>query len=215
MKDRNVHRQIAPGEFIYFNSYSTKDKTGYQFSYEKFEDKKLVFKVISNRILWDSTSSKWKLENYFIRNIDSTGESIRKGYRMDTTFAFHPKEFSRRIRFIQAMDNGELDDYIKKERLRGSENIPFYLVERHKRGSYPFATFILTIIGVSVASRKVRGGIGMQIGLGLFLSFTYILFMQVTTTFATNGNVPALIAVWIPNIVFTVIALFLLRNAPK
>src|SRR4029078_5810841 len=109
----------------------------------------------------------------------------------------------------------ELQAYIKDKRMRGEEGIQFDEVELHRRSSFPFATFILTLIGVSLSSRKVRGGIGIQIGGGILLSFTYIMFIQVSTTFATNGNMPAVIAVWIPNIVFAVIALWLFRSAPK
>jgi lipopolysaccharide export system permease protein len=132
---------------------------------------------------------------------------------MDTTLKFHPSEFNRRTNFIETMDTPELNRYIDQEIMRGSEEVPFYLVEKHKRISYPFATFILTIIGVSLSSRKVRGGIGVQIGAGILLSFTYILFMQVSQTLATNGGMPAWLAVWTPNIVFSVIALVLYRKA--
>lgn len=142
-------------------------------------------------------------------------ETIGSGYRMDTVFAFHPSEFSRRTNFIETMDTPELNAYIKQEMLRGSEEVPFYLVEKYRRTSLPFSTFILTIIGVSLSSRKVRGGIGIQIGAGILLSFTYIMFMQVSQTFATNGNLPAWLAVWIPNIVYSIIALFLLRKAAE
>jgi lipopolysaccharide export system permease protein len=113
------------------------------------------------------------------------------------------------------MDTGELNKFIKQEQSRGSEEVPFYLVEKYRRTSFPFATFILTIIGVSLSSRKVRGGIGVQIGAGILLSFTYIMFMQVSQTFATNGNMPAILAVWIPNIFFSIIAAYLLRSAMK
>ncbi len=214
-KNRHVHRQISPGQFIYFESYNNIDKVGYQFSFEKFDKGKLVYKLLSERILWDSIRSRWTVENYFIRQINGEQESIRSGYRMDTIFAFHPNEFSKRVDYIETMDTPTLNDYIEKERLRGSENIPYYLVERYRRTSFPFATFVLTLIGVSLSSRKVRGGIGMQIGIGILLSFTYIMFMQVSTTFATNGDMPPLLAVWIPNFIFLGIAAFFLRKAMK
>ena len=210
--NRNVHKQISPGQYIYFESYNNIDKIGYQFSYEKFDKGKLVYKMLAERILWDSIHSKWTLENYFIRNVNGMHEEIKSGYRVDTTFSFHPAEFNRRIDYIETMDYSKLNAFIAQEQLRGSEEIVFYLIEKYKRTSYPFATFILTLIGVSLSSRKVRGGIGMQIGLGILLSFTYIMFMQISTTFATNGNTPALVAVWIPNIVYAVIAAILLLD---
>ncbi len=214
-KNRHVHRQIAPGQFIYLESFNNIDKIGYQFSFEKIEDNKVVFKILSERIYWDTLKNKWTLENYFTREINGLNEKIASGYRMDTIFAFYPDEFSRRTNFIETMDTPALNHYIKQETLRGSEEVPFYLVEKYKRLSYPFATFILTIIGVSLSSRKVRGGIGVQIGAGILLSFTYIMFMQVSQTFATNGNLPAWLAVWIPNIVYSIIAVYLLKKASE
>lgn len=214
-KNRHVHRQIAPGQFIYFESFNNIERIGYQFSYERMDQGKLVFKLLADRIMWDSVNHKWALENYFIRNIDGMHESIRSGYKMDTVFNFHPAEFNRRTNFIETMDTPELNRYIAQEMQRGSEEVPFYLVEKHRRISLPFSTFILTIIGVSLSSRKVRGGIGLQIGAGILLSFTYIMFMQISQTFATNGNLPAWLAVWIPNIMYSVIAIWLFRKAEQ
>ena len=214
-KNKHVHRQIAPGEFIYFESFNNIDKIGYQFSFEKFKDGKLTYKLLSDRVIWDSVKTKWTVESYFIRHIDGMNERVESGFQKDTVFAFTPDEFSRRSNYIETMDTGVLNDFIKQEQSRGSEEVPFYLVEKYRRTSFPFATFILTIIGVSLSSRKVRGGIGVQIGSGILLSFTYIMFMQVSQTFATNGNMPAILAVWIPNIFFSIIAAYLLRSAMK
>lgn len=212
-KNKHVHRQIKPGQFIYFESYNNFDKIGYQFSYERIENGSLNFKLLSERIFWDSLKNKWTIENYFTREINGMNEKIETGFRKDTSLAFYPAEFNRRDNFVETMDTPELNKYIDQEILRGSEEVPFYLVEKHRRFSYPFATFILTIMGVSLSSRKVRGGIGVQIGIGILLSFTYIMFMQISQTFATNGNLPAWLAVWIPNIFFTIIAIFLVRKA--
>lgn len=214
-RGRNIHRQIKPGEFVYFESYDNKANTGFMFSIEKFEGGKLVTKLMADRITWDSLTQKWSIENYTIRNINGMTEELKKGVRLDTILSIHPSEFNRRMNFIEAMDFSELNNYIKEEKQRGSEVIPFYEVEKYRRTSYPFATFILTLIGVAISSKKVRGGIGLQLGAGILLSFTYIMFMQVSTTFATNGNVPAVVAVWIPNLVYAFIAIYLLRKAPK
>ncbi len=215
LKSRNIHRQIYPGQFIYFESYNTIDKLGFRFSYERFEAGELVYKLKSERLVWDTTAIGWRAENYTIRQIDGMKETIRKGMRFDTTFSFTPEEFSRRENNIIAMDNYELNAFINDKKMRGAEGLQFDEVEKHRRIAYPFATFVLTLIGVALSSRKVRGGIGIQIGAGILLSFTYIMFMQVSTTFATNGNVPAVVAVWIPNLVYMVIAAYLIRNAPK
>ncbi|HMT30715.1 MAG TPA: LptF/LptG family permease [Bacteroidia bacterium] len=215
LKSRNIHRQIFPGQFIYFESYNTIDNIGFRFSFERFDKGELVYKLSSERLVWDTSDGHWRAENYMIREITGLTESTREGLHFDTTFSFTAEEFNRREIFIQAMDNKELNAHIDEKKMRGAEGLQFDEVEKYRRSSYPFATFILTLIGVSLSSRKVRGGIGIQIGVGILLSFTYILFMQVSTTFATNGNFPAMLAVWIPNIAYAGIAIILLRTAPK
>ena len=134
---------------------------------------------------------------------------------MDTVYPFHPKDFGQRLKIVEAMDYYQLNDFIATEEMRGSDYVDYFKVERAKRSSLPFAAFILTIIGVSLASRKVRGGIGMHIGLGLLLSFSYILFMQVSQTFAIEGNMSVGLAVWIPNILYLILGSWMLYKAPK
>lgn len=214
-KDRNLHRQISPGVFMFMESYNNVDNIGYRFSLEKIVDGKRTWFLNSDRIVWDSTASHWKIENYYLRSVDGFHERLSSGPRMDTVLSVKPGDFKRRLNIIEAMDTPALNRFIAEEELQGSENVSTYLVEKYRRIALPFSTFILMLIGVSLSSRKVRGGIGAQLGLGITISFSYILFMQVSNTFAINGSIPALIAVWIPNIIFAGIAAFLLRWAPK
>lgn len=214
-KDRNLHRQISPGVFMYMESYNNTENIGYRFSLEKIEDKKRVWFLTSDRIQWDTTSGKWRIENYFIRSIADFQESISSGKSIDTILPFAPKDFKRRLNIIEAMDNPALNKFIQEEKLSGSGNVNAYLVAKYRRIAVPFSTFILMLIGVSLSSRKVRGGIGAQLGLGITISFAFILFMQISDTFAINGGIPPLVAVWTPNVIFAGIALALLRNAPK
>jgi len=210
---KNLHRQIKPGEFIYFESYNNIDKEGYHFTYEIFKDKKLAYKLTAQKIKWDSTANQWRLENYLIRNIEPLHEKFKKGNNLDTTFSFVANDFGRRPNFIEGMDSFELKAHINRERQRGADDIHFAEVEYNQRFSFPYAMFVLTIIGVAIAYRKVRGGIGLQIVAGILLSFSYIMFMKVSTTMATNSNVPAQFAVWIPNIIYSVIALIMVKRA--
>jgi lipopolysaccharide export system permease protein len=214
-EDRNIHRQIAPGNFIYLESYNNMENTGFRFSLEKIENGKRTMFLNSERIQWDSTAQKWRILNYYIRHINGMREEIRSGAQLDTTLSLHPSNFKRRMNIVDAMDTPALERFIEEEKMEGSANVNTYLVEKYRRISIPVATFILTLIGVSLSSKKVRGGIGVQLGFGIGLSFTYILFMQVSNTFAINGIMPPFIAVWLPNIIFSLIALWLLRNAPK
>ncbi|MGB0918438.1 MAG: LptF/LptG family permease [Flavobacteriales bacterium] len=212
---RNQHYQVEPGTFIYFDSYSAERKTGYKFALEKFTDGVMTYKLISDHIVYDTTIKKWSVKKYYERTFDGVNETIREEAQLDTVFPFHPKDFGQRLKIIEAMDYWQLNEFIRTEEMRGSNYLDYFKVERAKRTSLPFAAFILTIIGVSLGSRKVRGGIGMHIGLGLLLSFSYILFMQVSQTFATEGGMPVGLAVWIPNIMYLVLGLVLLYRAPK
>ncbi len=212
---RNIHRQISPGVYIYMESYNNIEKVGYRFSLEKIEKGKLSYKLMGEVIRWDSIQSKWTINQFFSREIKGAMEKIKSGMRMDTSLAFTPQDFNVRINNIETMNNRELSEFIELEKLRGSENIDFYLVEKHRRTAVPFANFILTLIGVSLSSQKVRGGIGLRLGVGLALSFSFILLMQISTTFAINAGFSPLIAVWIPNIIFAALGIWLYRKAPK
>lgn len=214
-KDRDIHRQIHPGEYIYMSSYDASSNTGYKFTLEKFQDGALKSKLTSRYIRWDKEKKKWGIHDYFIRNIENEKESLESGRLKDTTLNFGPAEFSSRTNIVEAMNLPQLNHFIKEQTLRGDSNIEAYKIEKYKRIANPFSTFILTLIGVSLASRKIRGGMGLHLGLGLLISFTYILFMQISTVFATNGNMNPLLAVWLPNIMFSVVAIFIYRNAPK
>jgi lipopolysaccharide export system permease protein len=213
--DRDIHMQISPGTFVYLESYNASSASGYKFSMEHFENDKLTMKLSSERISWDSISGRWKIKNYYIRKIDGMNESLIKGKELDTLINMNPREFTFILDDVKTLDYWELRAFIEKEKLKGSENIKEYEVEKHKRMAFPFATLILTIIGVSISSRKVRGGIGMHLGMGIAITFTFIFFQQVSTVFATRGNLDPALAVWLPNIIFGVLALYLLKIAPK
>ena len=214
-RDINIHMQTSPGTFIYLESYNNVTDVGNKFSLEDFENNKLVYKLSSEQIIWDSISGKWRIKNYTIRMLDGFDEKIIKGKEMDTLLNLHPREFTLIIDDIKTMNFSELRAFIEKERLKGTKNIKDYEVEKHKRIAFPFATIVLTLIGVSLSSRKSRGGIGMHLGLGIGITFSFIFFLQVSTVFATRGNLSPGLSVWIPNIIFSILALFLLKIAPK
>lgn len=212
---RNIHKQVEPGTFVYMESFSNFNDMGFKFSMEKFNGNVLVSKLMADNIRWDSIANKWQISNYYIRNIDGTKETIKKGYRLDTLVKIDPKEFKRRDNFVEAMSIHELNEYINMLRLQGADNLNNFIIEREKRLAYPFSTFILTMIGVTLSTRKVRGGIGVHIGAGLTLSFAYILFMQFSSQFAISGELSPMLAAWIPNIIFIFVSLYLYWAAPK
>lgn len=214
-RDHNIHMQIEPGTFVYMETFNTETNVGYKFSMEHFKDKRLISKVNADRIIWDSITDKWKLKNYFIREFNGIDEVLFKGKQMDTIFNMQPNEFTMIRDDIKTLNYTELREYITKERLKGSANLQEFIIEKHNRIAFPFATIVLTLIGVSLSSRKVRGGIGVHLGFGIALTFSYILFMQISNVFATRGNLSPMIAAWIPNIIFGFIAIYLIRIAPK
>ena len=214
-KTKNFHRQIEPGIYVYLENYSTISQVGYNFALEKFDGNKLVSKLIADQIRWDTSTNKWSLRRYYQRDIDGLEETITKGNRKDTTINIHPSDFKQRLNIVETMSLKELDDFIEQQRMQGETNVKAFQIERHKRISFPFSTFILTLIGVAVSSRKIRGGIGLQIAIGVIISFTYILFVQFSTQFAIGGLLSVELAVWLPNILFIFVALLLFRLAPK
>jgi len=214
-KDKDFHRQIEPGVYIYLQSYSNVSKVGYQFTIEKFEEGKLVSKMFADQIRWDTTNNKWRARRYYIRTIDGLNETIEQGTSIDTTLAIHPDDFKMRLNIVETMSLKELDEFIKKQVMQGETNVTAYQIERHNRIAFPFSTFILTLIGVAVSSKKMRGGIGLQIAIGVVISFVYILFTQFSKQFAIGGLLPVMAAVWLPNIFFSIVAIFLMRMAPR
>ena len=213
---RNVQLEVDNGVIAYMERYEGYNKTAYRFSLDKFVDKKLVSHLTARSATYDTTSvHKWTLKNYTIRELNGMRETITKGERLDTIIAMEPQDFLITKGQQQTMTSAELDEYIAKQKKRGFANIKEFQIEYHQRIAMSFAAFILTVIGVSLSARKVKGGIGLYLGIGLALSFSYILFQTISSTFAVNGNTPPFIAVWIPNILYTFIAIYLYRKAPK
>ena len=213
---RNVHYQIAPGEFVYAESFSSWNNTAYRFTLEKIEDNQLVSKISAESAAYDTLKGSWKLKKYFIReyNNDLT-DRTRSGRQMDTVIALSPKDFYLTEKTVETLDYKELNELIDLQKMRGDANIKYALIEKNTRFALPFSAFILTIMGVALSSKKRRGGIGWNIGLGIGLAFTYILFLRFSQMFVHTGALPPAIALWLPNMVFTMIAVFLYRIAPK
>ena len=213
---RNVQVEVDNGVIAYMERYENYNKPAYRFSLDKFVDKKLVAHLTAKSATYDTTTvHKWTLKNYMIREMDGMKEKITKGDRLDSIIKMEPRDFLIMKGQQETMTSSELSDYIDRQKRRGFANIKEFEIEYHKRIAMSFASFILTIIGVSLSSRKVKGGMGLYLGVGLALSFSYILFQTVSATFAINGNASPFLAVWVPNIVYTFIAIYLYRKAPK
>jgi lipopolysaccharide export system permease protein len=212
----NIHRQVFKNIYVYMGSYNPLSQRGQNFTIEKFNDSgRLESKLSSASVVFDTASHKWSAINYYLREIKGNEEIITKGRKIDTALTIKPGDFSRDPEFVGTMTYRELDDYINLLQLQGSDELKLFLIEKHRRFANPFAVFILTLIGVSLSSKKIRGGIGMNIGIGLMLSFSYILFLQFASQFSLKGNLGPMLAMWIPNILYSIIALVLYKLAPK
>ena len=208
----NIMLQVAPGQIAYMGRYDNTNKTGYKFSLETFENKKLKSRLTSQIIKWDSAYN-WQVRDYEIRDFLDTREKITSGKKLDTIIPFEPRDFLIAKNDHEKMTSPQLREYISRQKDRGVANIKSFEIENEKRYAMCAAAFILTIIGMSLSSKKVKGGMGLNIGIGLVLSFSYILFMTVTSSFAVSGLTSPMIAMWIPNIIYTIIAMFLYRRA--
>jgi len=212
----NIHRQVLKDVYVYMESFNPISQAGRNFTLEKFNDSgRLESKLSANNVRWDSTSGKWTVVNYYLREIRDDEEIITRGSSIDTTLNIKPDDLSRSPGFVGTMNYKELNNYIELLELQGSDELKLFLIEKHRRYASPFAVFILTLIGVTLSSRKVRGGIGMNIGIGLGLSFSYILFLQFASQFSLKGDLGPMLAMWIPNMMYLVVAFFLYRIAPK
>ena len=211
---RNVQMEVEPGVIMYIERYEIAENKGYRFSLEKFDDKKLTSRLTAQTISWDSAYN-WKITDYLKRDFNGMRESISSGISLDTVIKVQPREFFITSAESVQLNNMELRDYLQRQKSRGVGNIQKFEDGYYKRYSMPLAAFIMTLIGVSLSSRKVRGGMGFHLGIGLALSALYILFSTLSTTFAVGGLLSSFLAVWLPNFVFLVIGIYLYRTAPK
>lgn len=206
-ESRNIHRQVRPGLFVYLDTYTPSREEGTNLSVEYFEDGRLVSKLWANYITWDSVKEKWHLSRYYERHYKERDQEIVKGTDCDTMLYITPEDLWRWDHHVETMDYHQLNAFIAKQRLEGDITINSSYEEKYRRLATPFASLILTILGVCLSSRKRRGAMGQYLGLGLGLSFAYILFQRLSAMFTINGGMNPLIAVWIPNILYSFIAL--------
>ena len=212
----NVHYQIAPGQFVYVQTFSAYNNTAYKFTLETIEEGKLVSKLSAESATWDSTMDGWHLRRYFIRDYTRGMEDyVRCGEAMDTVIALKLSDFYRNQKTVETLTREELNALIDTQNMRGDANVMYAQIEKNRRITLPFSAFILTIIAVALTSRKKRGGIGFNLALGIGLAFLYILFLRFSEMFVYTGTLSATLALWLPNIVYALIAAVLYKLAPK
>ncbi|CAN5298621.1 LptF/LptG family permease [soil metagenome] len=221
---RNIHLQMSPDVYLFIQNYNNVSNIGYQFSLERFEKNALVDKLTADNIKWDSVKQKWRLNSWKQKKVgniftskpeDDVSLLATKGDALDTTLAISPKDFEAQERSYEGMTTPELNEHIAKLKFRGATGVKMYEVEKQVRFATPFSTFVLVFMGVVVSSRKSRGGTGLQIALGFVLAFIFILFFMLSRTFAEAGEIPPIVAAWIPNLVFSTLSIFIYMFTPR
>ncbi|MDI5887129.1 MAG: LptF/LptG family permease [Flavobacterium sp.] len=211
----DVYRQISDDEFIYVNSFNAESKTAFSFSLEKFKNEKLVHKITATRIKWNQKDSTYTMYDYTKRTVGELNDKIEKAPQKDAVFTFDLEDLTPVVYIAETLSLGKLNAFIKKERERGSSNINVYLVVLYKKYSVPVSAFILTIIAVAVSAMKRRGGMGTNLAIGIALAFAFVFFDKIFGVLAEKSSIPPMLAVWLPNIAFGILAIYLLRNAKR
>jgi lipopolysaccharide export system permease protein len=210
---RNIHKKIDNNSFVYLYSYNQFRQEAYLFSIEVLKDNRLLKRISAERALWQTHSKSWKLlqvKKQLYHNNTIIENNIGN---LDTTIMLSPDDIYQRESFAESLTLNDLSKLIDLERQRGSDFIKDLELERHARYAFPFATPILTLIGVTLASRKKRGGIALQLGLGFLITFLYVLILS-TAKVLIGDYFPAWLAVWLPNAIFSIVALILLKLSP-
>ena len=214
--DRHIYRQIEPGTFAYIRGFSKNSSQASFVAIEKYDGSTIVGTLEASEVKFDAETKRWTASRYIVRSFDEEGNELFTQHRnLDTLINLDIVELGNLQALIKTMNIVELNDFIDQQRAKGSDSIRQIEVEHHTRYAYPIGTFILTLIGVSLSSRKVRGGTGLHIGIGIALCFSYILLNRIFEEFAKGGSMPTLLAVWLPNIIYTIIGIYLYRKAPK
>lgn len=213
----NTHFFLDPNQKIYIRNYSPEDSTGRTFRLERFNDGELVYVMKANKITWIGPPDRWRVDHYEVRKFDGLQESLTlyPNKTLDTSFQFVPDDFIRYTNQMEMMNTTDLRDFLKYEQAKGLDSGKKYQIELYRRTADPFTIIILTIIGVSVASRKVRGGMGLHLAVGIILGAIFVILSKFSTTFSTNLALHPLIGVWIPNLIFSAVAWYMVKKAQQ
>lgn len=214
-RKEKIYFKMDSNTYVGIRSYDTVLRLGSGFFVQRFAKNKLVYNLRAETFNWDTLAKKWKLQTVVERDFDSITERVQRSSEALMNYNFKPRELRRDEYLKDQLPTPELDEFIKMEKLRGSEMLPTLLVERYNRDAIPVSVLILTIIGAVLASRKIRGGSGLHLAIGVIISVLYILFSRFSLVFATKGSFTPWMAAWTPNFFFGLLAFYLYRKAPK
>tara|TARA_B000000475_G_scaffold100646_1_gene81576 strand:- start:1155 stop:2228 length:1074 start_codon:yes stop_codon:yes gene_type:complete len=213
--DKNVHFKVSEDSYLYLERYDNNMEIGYNVTLENFEGIKLKSKLFARQIIWKNELKKWRLKSWRKRDLVDNGEKIEDGFELDTALLVRPSDFDNNYRLSETFTMGELNEFIKLQSLRGADDIDLYKIEKYIRIAQPFTVILLVILGVIIASKKSRQGTGYLIALGFAFAFAFIISFVMSRAFAENGSINPLLAVWLPNIIFGLITIYIYRIIPK
>lgn len=213
--ERDIHIKIAPESYLYMENYNNHANVGYKLTLETIRGTELINKLSAKRMEWQDSTQNWKIRNWTLREFNGFEETVQNGVEMDTTLRIRPKDFASTYRLEESLTIPELNEYIAELRNRGADDTEIYLIEKYVRYTSPFSVLILTFIGLIVSARKSRGGTGFQIALGFFIAFIFILFFIMSKSVAQSGAIPPEYAVWLPNIVFSIVGMVMYKTVPR
>ena len=213
--DKNVHFKVEENSYLYLERYDNNMEIGYNVTLEKFEENTLKKKLFARQIIWDRETDKWKLKSWKSRELKSNMEVITYGLELDTALLVNPSDFDNNYRLSETFTMNELNDFIKLQNLRGADDIDIYKIEKYIRFAQPFTVILLVILGVIIASKKSRQGTGYLIVLGFSFAFAFIIFFVMSRAFAENGSLSPLLAIWLPNLLFGLVTIYMSKIMPK
>jgi lipopolysaccharide export system permease protein len=213
--DKNVHFKVSENSYLYLERYDNNMEIGYNVTLENFDGVKLKSKLFARQIIWKNELEKWRLKSWRKRDLIDKGEKIEDGFELDTTLLVRPSDFDNNYRLSETFTMGELNEFIRLQSLRGADDIDLYKIEKYVRFAQPFTVILLVILGVIIASKKSRQGTGYLIALGFAFAFAFIISFVMSRAFAENGGISPLLAVWLPNIIFGIITVYIYKVIPK
>lgn len=214
-KERHIHFKVAQNNYIYMERYNVNTDEGRNVTLEKIVGNSLVKKLSANKIKWNPDSARWTFIDYNIRTFEEMEEKIEKGKSLDSLINMSPADFGNKDRYYETLTLDELKDYISLQQSREADDVAIYLIEKYIRYMSPFSVLILTFIGIIVSARKSRGGTGFQIALGFLIAFLYIIVFIFSRAIAEAGSIHPILAVWVPNIGFSMVGAFLYFTVPR
>ena len=211
----NLHLRNSTNSYIYLGRWDKDDETGYDFTYEEIGKEYTRYKIYAREIKYNSETEQWKLTGFMGRRIVNEEEFIEYGKEKDTVFNINPLNLTKDEGIVLIMNYKELSDYIRQEKENGSSLVRYYVMEKNKRMANALGTFIMTLLGMSVASRKNNRGSGIHLFIGMGMAFSFVFLQQISDVFSISGNLPPALGAWVPNLIFLVVCIVMLRLVPK